>query len=86
MERCVDENVRWPASLAAVKRLETRDGRLSERPNCMVGLVDRRRRIEEEERREVAGEGMKAEGVTHRQEVYQQHYAGVRTSKNCTIN
>lgn len=36
MEKWVGENVRWPASLAAAKRLATKDDRLSERPNCIV--------------------------------------------------
>lgn len=36
MERWVEENTRWPVSLAAVKRLATRVGRDSESPNCIV--------------------------------------------------
>lgn len=39
MERCVGEKVRWPASLAAVKRLVTREERLSDSPNCMAVVV-----------------------------------------------
>lgn len=36
MERWVAENVRWPASLAVAKRLDTNDERLSESPNCIL--------------------------------------------------
>lgn len=40
MERWVDEKVRWPASLAAENRRDTKDDRLSERPNCIVASVE----------------------------------------------
>lgn len=36
IDRWVEENTRWPVSLAAVKRLATRVGRDSESPNCIV--------------------------------------------------
>lgn len=36
---CVEEKTKWPPSFAAVKRLATNVDRLSERPNCMLGLV-----------------------------------------------
>jgi hypothetical protein len=36
MDRWVEENTRWPVSLAAVKRLATSVGRDSENPNCIV--------------------------------------------------
>lgn len=42
IERWVAENVRWPASFAAAKRRDTREERVSESPNCMVGVVRRR--------------------------------------------
>ena len=35
-ESCVGENIRWPPSLAAVKRFATRADRFSERPNCIL--------------------------------------------------
>lgn len=38
MASWVDEKMRWPASLAAVKRLETREERFSERPSCILGV------------------------------------------------
>ncbi len=39
MERWVEEKMRWPASLAVLKRRETRVERGSVSPNCIVVLV-----------------------------------------------
>lgn len=36
MDSCVDEKMRWPASLAVLKRRATRADRLSERPSCIL--------------------------------------------------
>lgn len=33
------EKTKWPPSFAAVKRLATNADRLSESPNCMLGLL-----------------------------------------------
>jgi hypothetical protein len=46
IDRCVDEKMRCPPSLAAANRRATSADRFSESPNCMAGRV--RLELEEE--------------------------------------